>query len=171
MLINILLSKHYHFTLQMLLSLLGAVVSYRYAGMSHDYWLAMLVVFALLAVAPDYLHPTAKIRQALRDGLLRWIGGLACALFVFSLHQSGRLLHEEAGMVILFILVLMFYLETLRQPTWRGCFVCAYLLLLGVLLAYGDAYLGFFVVLTMVGVAASYFVDTRVTGLETNNVL
>jgi hypothetical protein len=62
MLTNILLSKHHHFTLQMLFSLLGAIVSYRYAGMSHDYWLAMLVVFALLAVAPDYLQPTAKMR-------------------------------------------------------------------------------------------------------------
>lgn len=169
MLINILLSKHYHFTLQMLLSLLGAVLSYRYAGMSHDYWLAMLVIFALLAVAPGYLHSAAQARLVLRDNLLRWIGGLVCALFVFSLHQSGRLLHEEAGMVILFILVLMVYLEMLHQTTWRGCFVCAYLLLLGFLLAYGDAYLGFFVVLAMVGVAASHFVDTKMTGLETNN--
>ncbi|SJM92864.1 conserved membrane hypothetical protein [Crenothrix polyspora] len=165
MLTNLLLSKHYHFTLQMLLSLLGAVVSYRYAGMSHDYWLAMLVVFALLAVAPDYLRSAAQARQALRDNLLRWTGGLVCALFVFSLHQSGRLLHEEAGMVILFILVLMFYLETLRQPTWRSCFVCAYLLLLGLLLAYGDAYLGAFVVLAIVGLAASYFARTRLTGV------
>jgi hypothetical protein len=98
------------------------------------------------------------------NALLRWIGGLVCALFVFSLHQSGRLLHEEAGMVILFILVLMVYLETLRQPTWRDCFVCAYLLLLGLLLAYGDAYLDFFVALAIVGIATSYFAGLRLTG-------
>ena len=118
MLITILGSPCYYFTVQMVLAALGTALSYRYGGISHDYWLLMLAVLAGLSIsrqALDLKLDKTQVIRLLREPLLRWLGGFIAAVFVFSLHQTGRMPHEETGMVILFIMTLMVYLDSLKQ--------------------------------------------------------
>ena len=49
-----LLSTHNLFMSRLLLSLLGAYIAQAYRHVSHDYWLLMMFLFSVIAVAPSY---------------------------------------------------------------------------------------------------------------------
>jgi len=137
-----LLSTHNLFTLRLLLSLLGAYIGYSYRHTSHDYWFVMIFLFTAIAIAPDYYQfkQHGDNHKALIDRLLHWSGGLCAGIVIYAYHNSGRIFHEEAGLIVLLILALTTYLDGIKRG-WRCIFAGLFLGLVTVCVAYFDSYI------------------------------
>ncbi len=152
-----LLSAHHLFTLRLLLSLLGAYIGYSYRHTSHDYWFVMIFLFTVIAIAPDYYQfkQQGDNLKELIHRLLHWAGGLAAGIVVYAYHNSGRIFHEEAGLIVLLILALTTYLDGIKRG-WRCIFAGLFLGLITVCVAYFDSYIWQLAALAIAAIAASY---------------
>ncbi|MDI1229995.1 MAG: hypothetical protein PSV18_12780 [Methylobacter sp.] len=152
-----LLSNHHLFALRLLLSLLGAYIGYSYRHTSHDYWFVMMFLFTVIAIAPGYYQfkQHGDNLKALTSQLLHWTGGLGAAIVVYAYHSSGRIFHEEAGLIVLLILALTTYLDGI-QTGWRGIFTGLFLGLITVCVAYLDGYIWQLAVLAIAAITISY---------------
>jgi hypothetical protein len=154
-------SNHHLFLLRLALSLLGILIARIYRHSGHDYWLVMTVLFGLLALAPDYY----RVRQNGEDsaGLVRqalhWSGGLFAALVVYAYHGTGRIFHEEAGLIVLLILALTTYLDGLHTG-WRNCFMGIFLCLTAISIGYFDDYFWPLFILASGAMIVSHISDT-----------
>jgi len=154
---QILLSPHNLFMSRLLLSLLGAYIAHTYRHASHDYWLLMMFLFCIIGVAPSYYQfrrKGADFKDFVRS-LLHWSGGLCAVLVVYAYHGSGRIFHEEAGLIVLLILALTTYLDGM-QTGWRCMFSGLFLGLIAVCAAYFDSYIWQLAVLAVTVIAVSY---------------
>jgi uncharacterized membrane protein len=154
-------SNHYLFIVRLALSLLGSVIAHAYRHAGHDYWLILTVVFGALAILPGYY----RVR---RDGedpawligqVLHWSGGLFAVIVVYAYHISGRIFHEEAGLIVLLMLALTTYLDGLRTG-WRNCFIGVFLGLTAISIGYFDDYLWPLLMLASVAMIGSRISDT-----------
>lgn len=152
-----LLSPHNLFTLRLLLSLLGAYIGYNYRHIGHDYWFVMIFLFTAIAIAPDYYRfkRHGDNAKALSERLLHWSGGLCAGIVVYAYHNSGRIFHEEAGLIVLLILALITYLDGI-QTGWRCIFTGLFLGLITVCVAYFDSYIWPLAVLSIAAIGVSY---------------
>jgi len=152
-----LISTHNLFTLRLLLSLLGAYIGYAYRHASHDYWFVMIFLFTAIAIAPDYYQfkQHGDNHKALIDRLLHWSGGLCAGIVIYAYHNSGRIFHEEAGLIVLLILALTTYLDGIKRG-WRCIFAGLFLGLVTVCVAYFDSYIWQLSVLAATAIAYSY---------------
>jgi len=152
-----LLSTHNLFTLRLLLSLLGAYIGYTYRHTSHDYWFGMIFLFTAIAIAPDYYQfkQHGDNHKALIDRLLHWSGGLCAGIVIYAYHNSGRIFHEEAGLIVLLILALTTYLDGIKRG-WRCIFAGLFLGLVTVCVAYFDSYIWQLSMLAATAIAYSY---------------
>lgn len=153
-----LLSPHHLFTLRLLLSLFGTYTGYTYRHTSHDYWFAMMFLFTIIAIAPDYYQfkQHRDNLKVLTSRLLHWTGGLGAAIVVYAYHSSGRIFHEEAGLIVLLILALTAYLDGI-QTGWRDIFTGLFLGLITVCVAYFDSYIWQLITLAAAVIAYSYY--------------
>jgi len=153
-----LLSTHNLFTLRLLLSLLGAYIGYSYRHTSHDYWFVMIFLFTAIAIAPDYYQfkQHGDNHKALIDRLLHWSGGLCAGIVIYAYHNSGRIFHEEAGLIVLLILALTTYLDGIKRG-WRCIFAGLFLGLVTVCVAYFDSYIWQLSALAAVAVVYSHY--------------
>ncbi|MEY3759024.1 MAG: hypothetical protein RIR39_515 [Pseudomonadota bacterium] len=153
-----LLLPHNLFTLRLLLSLLGAYLDYRYQHKTHDIWLIMMLLFTVIAIAPDYLqykHHAVNLKRLIHP-LMHWIGGLCAVIIIYSYQRTGRLYHEEGDLVVLVVLALTVYLEGI-QTGWRGIITGLFLGLTAVCVAYFDSYVWQLGLLAIVAIAVSYY--------------
>ncbi len=167
-----LLSDHNLFTLRLLLSLLGAYIGYSYRHVSHDYWFAMTLLFTVIAIAPGYYRfkQHRDNLEAFSRRLLHWGGGLCAVVIVYAYHSSGRIFHEEAGLIVLLILALTTYMDGVQ--TGRRCiFTGLFLGLITVCIAYFDSYIRQLALLAMAAIAVSYYWDADAAGAGINSVL
>lgn len=155
---QILLSNHHLFMLRLFLSLLGAIIAYAYRHASHDYWLVMMILFGIIAIAPGYYRfkhngddPKPLVQRA-----LHWLGGLFAVIIVYAYHMSGRIFHEEAGLIVLLMLALTTYMDGFRSG-WRCCFAGLFLSLIAICIAYFDNYLWQLVILAAVAIMVSHY--------------
>jgi len=153
-----LLSTHNLFTLRLLLSLLGAYIGYTYRHTSHDYWFWMIFLFTAIAIAPDYYQfkQHGDNNKALIDRLLHWSGGLCAGIVIYAYHNSGRIFHEEAGLIVLLILALTTYLDGIKRG-WRCIFAGLFLGLITVCVAYFDSYIWQLMALAAAAIAYSHY--------------
>ncbi|MDP1665227.1 MAG: hypothetical protein Q8L79_08875 [Methylobacter sp.] len=158
-----LLSTHNLFTLRLLLSLLGAYLGHTYRHTSHDYWFAMIFVFTFIAIAPGYYQfkQHGDNFKAFISRLLHWAGGLCAAIIVYAYHSSGRIFHEEAGLIVLLILALTTYLDGIPRG-WRCIFAGLFLGLIAVCVAYFDNYVWQLAVLSIAAIAVSHHWNSNV---------
>lgn len=158
-----LLSTHNLFTLRLLLSLLGAYIGYTYRHTSHDYWFVMMFLFTVIAIAPGYYQVKQQghnLKKFIRQ-LLHWAGGLCAVIVVYAYHSSGRIYHEEAGLIVLLMLALTTYLDGIKTG-WRCVFTGLFLGLIAVCVAYFDSYLWQLAVLSTAAIAVSYHWNSSV---------
>lgn len=153
-----LLSTHNLFTLRLLLSVLGAYIGYTYRHTSHDYWFAMMFLFTVIAIAPGYYYQFKQHGDNLKafiSQLLHWAGGLCAVIVVYAYHSSGRIFHEEAGLIVLLILALTTYLDGIQRG-WRCIFAGLFLGLIAICVAYFDSYIWQLAVISAAAIAVSY---------------
>jgi hypothetical protein len=158
------LSNHNLFMLRLFLSSLGACIAYTYRHASHDYWLLMLLVFSLIAMAPAYF----QFKQSNADSkllvtqALHWSGGLVAGSIVYAYHVSGRIFHEEAGLIVLLILALTTYLDGVRSG-WRSVFTGIFQVLTAISIAYFDDYIWQLIALATLAAVVSHFANSDIT--------
>lgn len=155
------LSNHNLFMLRLFLSLFGAFIAYTYRHASHDYWLVMMFLFGIIAIAPGYYRlkqhghdPKELINQA-----LHWLGGVCAVIIVYAYHSSGRIFHEEAGLIVLLMLALTTYLDGIRTG-WRCSFAGIFLGLIAICIAYFDNYIWQLVILAALAAIVSQLLNS-----------
>jgi hypothetical protein len=153
-----LLSSHNLFIVRLLLSLLGAYIGYSYRDVSHDYWLVLMFLFTVIAIAPDYYQfkqHRDNLRELTRD-IMHWSGGLCAGIVVYAYHSSGRIFHEETGLIVLLIVALTTYLDGIQRG-WRCIFTGSFLGLITVCVAFFDSYLWQLSALAATAIGYSYY--------------
>jgi len=117
----------------------------------------MIFLFTAIAIAPDYYQfkQHGDNHKALIDRLLHWSGGLCAGIVIYAYHNSGRIFHEEAGLIVLLILALTTYLDGIKRG-WRCIFAGLFLGLVTVCVAYFDSYIWQLSVLAATAIAYSY---------------
>ena len=165
--IDRLLTSHHLFMLRLFLTLLGAFIADTYRHASHDYWLLMMLLFGIIALAPGYyrLQQSGNGRKLVIDQALHWAGGLTAGIIVYAYHSSGRIFHEEAGLIVLLILALTVYLDGIRTG-WRGIFTGLFLGLTALCITYFDNYLWQLTLLAALATLASHFSNAGLSGSE-----
>jgi len=117
----------------------------------------MIFLFTAIAIAPDYYQfkQHGDNHKALIDRLLHWSGGLCAGIVIYAYHNSGRIFHEEAGLIVLLILALTTYLDGIKRG-WRCIFAGLFLGLVTVCVAYFDSYIWQLSMLAATAIAYSY---------------
>ncbi len=160
-----LLSTHNLFIVRLLLSLLGAYIGTSYRDLSHDYWLILMFLFTVIAIAPGYYRfkrHRDNLKELTRD-IMHWSGGLCAGIVVYAYHSSGRIFHEETGLIVLLIVALTTYLDGIQRG-WRCIFTGLFLGLITVCVAFFDSYLWQLSALTAAALIYSHYhqsVDTQ----------
>lgn len=152
-----LLSTHNLFMLRLLLSLLGIYIGYSYRHTSHDYWFIMMFLFTVIAIAPDFYQfkQHGDNLKSFISRVLHWTGGLCAAIIVYAYHSSGRIFHEEAGLIVLLVLALTTYLDGIKTG-WRCIFTGLFLGLVAICVAYFDSYIWQLAALAIAAIVVSY---------------
>lgn len=152
-----LLSTHNLFMLRLLLSLLGIYIGYSYRHTSHDYWFIMMFLFTVIAIAPDFYQfkQDGDNLKSFISRVLHWTGGLCAAIIVYAYHSSGRIFHEEAGLIVLLVLALTTYLDGIKTG-WRCIFTGLFLGLVAICVAYFDSYIWQLAALAIAAIVVSY---------------
>jgi len=158
MTMQIFLSGHNLFMLRLFLSLLGAFIAYTYRHAGHDYWLLMMFLFGVIALAPGYyqMKQQGNVTTSFIYQVMHWAGGLCAAIIVYAYHSSGRIFHEEAGLIVLLMLALTTYLDGIRTG-WRCIFTGLFLGLTAICIAYFDNYIWQLGILAALATLASHF--------------
>jgi hypothetical protein len=136
---NIPLTPHRLFIGLLALSLLGAYITHNAQDNCHYYWLFMLLVIGLAALAPTYLH-NRNVRKSFQPRLLHWAGCVFAIVVIYAYHNAGRLYHEETGLLILLVLSFATYTDGLKNSL-RFTLLGIFLGLIAISAAYVDAYL------------------------------
>lgn len=156
--LTIFLTNHNLFILRLVLSLLGALIAHSFRHTGHDYWLLMMLLFSLIALAPSYyqVKKNKSHRKLFFDQVMHWAGGLFAATVVYAYHASGRIYHEEAGLIVLLMLALTTYLDGIKSG-WRSCFIGVFLGLTAICIAYFDDYIWQLSIFAAIAAIVSHF--------------
>jgi len=154
-----LLSDHYSFIAYTVLSVIGVVITATSPVASHYYWLFLMLLFGVGAVARQYYRLENDVAeqktQAINTGL-HWLGGLVAAIIVNAFLSSGRIFVEETGLITLLVLALTVYLDGFKTG-WRNSATGVFLALAAVSAAYFDSYVWQLIMLASVCVAYSFY--------------
>jgi hypothetical protein len=105
------------------------------------------------------LQQSGNGKKPFIDQALHWSGGLSAAIIVYAYHASGRIFHEEAGLIVLLILALTSYLDGIRTG-WRCIFTGLFLGLTAICIAYFDNYIWQLGILAALATLVSHFSNT-----------
>jgi hypothetical protein len=150
-----------------ILSLAGIVITNFSPDDAFMYWLAMIFIFGLLAMAAGWSQ--AKEKGAVRGYLLKellviqslhWFGSLATVFCVFAFMQSGRIDSETTGLMVLLILAMATFLDGIRIG-WRYSLAGIYLGTTAVVANYVQEFLLILIVLAIVVIAFSIYWEKR----------
>ncbi|TAN65544.1 MAG: hypothetical protein EPN17_16245 [Methylobacter sp.] len=113
----------------LILSLVGIGIMDFSPADGYGYWLIMMILFGLFAIAIGCLqskHRSDDFKTILREQSMHWATSLLVVGGAFLIHQSGRIAEEDAGLIILLILSLSTILDGLRVG-WRFSMVGLFL--------------------------------------------
>jgi len=89
------------------------------AGM-HVYWVGLVVIFALVAIAIGRMHPKAGMSfgRAILPIVLHWVGVFLAVELIYFFVASGRIANADTGLTVAMILALGTYLAGVHG-NWR----------------------------------------------------
>jgi hypothetical protein len=154
------LSEHPLFIAKMALALIGAYLTNYFEAASHFYWLLMVLLSAIAALAPDYAAMQANAeaaKQRFYNHVYYWAGSLFAAVIVYALHNDGRIDIHETGLIILLILALSSYFDGVIKASKRTAFTGFYLGLIVLSTAFPDTYLWQLFLLAIGAIAFSHY--------------
>ena len=140
------------FSALVILAFIGVVITDISPADAHVYWVAMLVVYASVAIYSG--RKQAKIKGEKLGGLIlkqviHWGGSLVAILCVYTLLHTGTVTDEEAGLIILLLLALTTFLAG-GHVGWRYYVLGALLALITVVAVYIEEFMW---VIMLVGIA------------------
>jgi hypothetical protein len=127
----------------LLLSMAGVGITDFSPALSHYYWLGMVIIFALAAMATGYKkarHDGQRVRKVIYLHLLHWTGTLLAVFAVYTFLHTGRIDFEQTGLMILLILALATFLDGIRL-SWRFSIAGIFLGITTVVTAYVEEFI------------------------------
>ncbi len=87
---------------------------------THVYWVGLVVIFAMVAIAIDRMHPMAGMSfgRSILPIVLHWFGVFLAVELVYFFVASGRIANADTGLTIAMILALGTYLAG-AHGNWR----------------------------------------------------
>ncbi len=131
------------------LAVIGIAITEVSPVRSYHYWLGMIVVFAMVALALGWLKARREghdLKQLLGVQLLHWVATWVAVLALFLILDAGRLNYDNVGLVTLTVLALSTVLEGIRVD-WRFSMVGLLLGATAVTVAYVEASIWLLIVL------------------------
>ncbi|GAB6139850.1 hypothetical protein JCM14076_05790 [Methylosoma difficile] len=124
--------------LMLVLSLIGVWITDNSPPDSYEYWMVLMLVFALFAIGIAWLqskHSLKDFTAIVREQTLHWLTSLAVVQGVYALQRAREFSIEDAGLIVLMILAQSTLLDGLRIG-WRFGLVGVFLGLSAVIAAY-----------------------------------
>ncbi len=153
--------------LMVILSLAGIVITDFSPDDAFMYWLSMIFIFGILAMAAGWSQAREKghvsgylLKELLIVQSLHWFGSLAAVLCVFAFMQSGRMNSETTGLMVLLILAMATYLDGIRIG-WRYSLAGLYLGTTAVVANYIREFMPVLMILAIVVIAFSIYWEKR----------
>ena len=131
------------FVILVILTLVGVTVTNFSPSLAHNYWLLVVVVFAIASIICELRHakkenPDHKYKFTRQ--IIHWVGTLFTVLAVYVLLYTGRVNYEETSLVMLLIIALATFLAGIYAG-WRFYLLGLFLLLSTIVAAYIEQYL------------------------------
>lgn len=113
--------EHYAFIALIVLAFIGEAVTNISPSLGFWYWFCMIPIFAIVAIMYEW-------RQAQREGypvanlilvqIVHWGGAFVALITLYALWRTGRLQHQDIGIVALLIFSIITFLDGLHCG-WR----------------------------------------------------
>ena len=101
------------FSALILLTILGVALTNMSPAHAHKYWLAMILFFAMGAIATGWQRAAEKgqKKQLITSQLLHWGSTLIAVVVVYTFIHTGQIQNETVSLMILLILALSSFLD------------------------------------------------------------
>lgn len=129
--------------LLLILSLLGVSITRFSPEDGYGYWLMLVLVFGILAVAVSWLKSKKNqtdFAAIVKEQTLHWLSALIVVGGAFLLQQSGRLDEIGASLVVLLILSLATILDGIRIG-WQFSLIGFFLGACAIIIAYTEQFM------------------------------
>ncbi|MGZ8191328.1 MAG: hypothetical protein ACXWTS_08870 [Methylococcaceae bacterium] len=124
--------------LMLILSLLGVWITDFSPVDGYGYWMILVFIFALFAIAIAWLqskHVIRDFKEILREQSLHWFTSLLVVEGMYSLQRAGHFNEADAGLVVMMILAQSTILDGVRIG-WRFSLVGIFLGVSAIIAAY-----------------------------------
>lgn len=131
------------FVILVVFTLAGVAVTNFSAPLAHNYWLAVVLVFAIASIISELRHAKKEDQDhkyKFTRQIIHWLGTLFTVLTVYVLLHTGRVNHEETSLVMLLIIALATFLAGIYAG-WRFYLLGLFLLVSTIVAAYIEEYL------------------------------
>ena len=131
------------FVILVVFTLAGVAVTNFSPALAHNYWLGVVVVFAIASIICELRHAKKENQEhkyKIIRQIIHWIGTLLTVLAVYVLLHTGRVNYEETSLVMLLIIALATFLAGIYAG-WRFYLLGLFLLVSTIVAAYIEEYL------------------------------
>ena len=131
------------FIVLVLFILAGVAVTNTSPELAHNYWVAVVLVFAIASIFSEIKHAkkeNQKHKYNFARQIVHWVGTLVAVLAVYSLLHTGGINYQETSLVMLLIIALSTFLAGIYAG-WRFYLLGVFLLMASVFAAYIEKYL------------------------------
>lgn len=134
-----------------ILAFIGAVITYHYPESCYYFWLFMCIALGAASVGSVWSERPSVLKRQ----VFHWLGAFFGIVMVYAYHNSGRLYHQETGLLFLLVLAVSAYSDGLRTGPPLTV-IGVYLGLVAIASAYLDNYLGYLAILALAAAGYHY---------------
>ena len=146
------------FAALILLTLLGVALTNVSPAHAHKYWLAMILFFAIGAIATGWHRAAEKgqKKQLITFQLLHWSSTLVAVILVYSFLHTGQIQNETVSLMILLILALSSFLDGFHVG-WHFSVLGILLAISVVTISYVEEFMWIITIIAIILLALSFF--------------
>ena len=146
------------FAALIILTLLGVALTNVSPSHAHKYWLAMILFFAIGAIATGWQRATEKgqKKQLITSQLLHWGSTLVAVIVVYTFLHTGQIQNETVSLMILLILALSSFLDGFHVG-WHFSVLGILLAISVVTISYIEEFMWVITIIAVILLALSFF--------------
>ena len=147
------------FSALIVLAMIGIIITDISPANALYYWIFMLVAYA--GTAMYFGQKLASVEESglgnfFLKQIIHWGGSLVAILCVYTLLHTGRVNHEEAGLIMLLVLALATFLAGSRVG-WHFYLLGALLCVATIVVAYIEAFMWIIILVAAMIVGGTYY--------------
>ena len=146
------------FSALILLTILGVALTNMSPAHAHKYWLAMILFFAMGAIATGWQRAAEKgqKKQLITSQLLHWGSTLIAVVVVYTFIHTGQIQNETVSLMILLILALSSFLDGFHVG-WHFSVLGILLAISVVTISYVDEFMWVITIIATILLTATFF--------------